>query len=204
MNGDRMDGRVLNRKRLTGAILAGGRSSRMGQPKQEIVLADGRMMIEHVADALMAACDQVVIVGRTAAMPRLRRVRDLRPGMGPLSGIEALLASGIGEQYLVCACDVPRITPELLSMLTERRDEPATVFRTRGAEGIEPLPMRISSDALPIVREQIDARRLSLLALMDRLRPAVIDLPAERTDELRNVNTPEELARLGVSESGER
>ena len=193
--------------RATGAILAGGRSSRMGQDKAMMRLPapGGRMMIEHVLDALAAVCERIVIVG--AQSPGLDReyltIMDARPGIGPLSGIHALLASGIDEngQYLICPCDVPLITPELLRMLLRPPDAMATVFRIDGNEHIEPLPLRISADAAPIAAKLLDERDPAVWRLLQLLEPEIIPVSTTDAFQLHNVNTPADYDRLINSDS---
>jgi molybdopterin-guanine dinucleotide biosynthesis protein A len=67
------------------------------------------------------------------------RLEDLRPGLGPLSGIHAALASAASESVLVVACDLPFVTTELLRELARplAPDEDAAAPRT--SEG--PLPV---------------------------------------------------------------
>jgi molybdopterin-guanine dinucleotide biosynthesis protein A len=189
---------------LLGAILAGGLSSRMGgRDKASIVLEDGQTMLEHVAAALRLACetdDVAVIVGTkaNAAAPGHAldhvMVPDVREQAGPLGGIEALLASGLAREYLVCPCDMPWITAEVLRVLLQRREATATVLRISGTNRFDPLPARIAASALPLVREQLDAGVRPVWQLMERMPAAVIDIDARHAPSLRNINTPDDLA----------
>lgn len=70
----------------TGAILMGGRSTRMGTPKHAIMLPDGRAMIEHVADVLRPVCPRQVVLGPQSPLPGVHAIPDLRQGFGPLAG----------------------------------------------------------------------------------------------------------------------
>lgn len=95
------------RPRRLGAILAGGASSRFGSDKA-LALHEGRPLIAHVADALLAQCDALVICGRSwgghvavADMPG--------PGLGPMGGLCGALghaqAQGFDE-VLAAPCDL--------------------------------------------------------------------------------------------------
>lgn len=181
------DGKRLS---CTGAILAGGMSSRLGQPKQNVTLPDGRTMIEHVHDALSRLCDRVIVLGDCKALPALQRMRDLRSNQGPLGGIEALLASGIDAHYLVCPCDVPRITSDVLGSLLIRTDRPATTF-----EG-HPLPARIDAAALPVVQQLLNDEHRAVRRLMDALDARRVAIPADDEKLLCNVNSPGDLVGL--------
>lgn len=177
--------------RCAGAILIGGRSSRMGSPKHELKLGDGRTMLDAIVGALSGVCGRIVLVG--TEIPPLARdlvsVADHRTAVGPLGGIEALLTSGIDSQYLFCPCDLPLITAGLLQKLMTNTDLPATVFQVEGRQTIEPLPARISAAALPTVRRLLDAGERSVWRLMQELRlQTVLIAPAEAA-HLHNVNT---------------
>jgi molybdopterin-guanine dinucleotide biosynthesis protein A len=185
---------------VTGAILAGGRSLRMGRDKAMIVMPDGRPMIEHVRAAMSPICARVVIVGRAdiAQMMDCDSLDDLRPGRGPLGGIEALLASGIDPrgEYLICPCDVPMMSSAILQLLASSRActvAPATVLRVRGCASFESLPLRIHEVALGTVTEHLDRGVHALWRVLDALRPQVIEIDKSMASGLRNINTPGDL-----------
>lgn len=183
----------------TGAILAGGLSRRMGTPKQNLrITAPGgeeMRMIDAVASVMREVCCDVVILGECETLPDLRRIADLRTGHGPLGGIEALLASGIDSQYLICPCDTPCITADVLRALTAN-DSLATVLKCDDAASCEPLPARIGADALPTVRRLLDEGRRSVHGLMRTLNARGVVIPASFRVQLRNVNTPAEVRSL--------
>lgn len=176
----------------TGAVLAGGRSRRMGRPKHALPLPDGRPMIEAVANVMAQVCQQVVVVGSTDALARLQHINDLRSGHGPLGGIEALLASGLDTQYLVCPCDLPLVTSDLLKALTVPSSAAATVLRIDGRSGTEPLPARISTEVLPVVRALLDAGQRAVSHLMQSIEIEAIEAPQTWSRYLTNINTPQE------------
>ncbi len=180
----------------TGAILAGGGSTRIGSPKYALSLPDGSTMIEAVATALGAVCERLVILGGEDAMPALPHVADLRPGCGPLGGIEALLASGIDTQYLVCPCDLPWVTSELFSALLRPTQATATVFRLEGSAQIEPLPARICAVALDATRQLLDEGSRAVHQLMEAIDVEEVSAPKAWSKLLTNVNTPQEYAAL--------
>jgi len=175
-------------------------SSRMGRPKHEIVLPDGRTMIHAVIDVLSTVCARVVVVGSPVLqqlVPGIVIIEDMRAHSGPLGGIEALLSSGIDSQYLICACDVPRISPELLRSLIESPTvAAAAVPRVAGSDHPEPLPARLSVQALPVVRRLLDQGEHAVWKLMRELSAIEISIPADWSNQLMNINTPEDLEEL--------
>ena len=92
---------------VLGAVLVGGSSRRMGQPKA-LIRVDGSAMVDRVGAVLSAAgCSRVVAVGPTDLAGQLEHVADLYPGDGPLGGVlTAMSASGSAPLVCVVACDL--------------------------------------------------------------------------------------------------
>ncbi len=178
----------------TGVVLAGGASRRMGRPKHDLRLPGGKTMLEAVAAALGAVCAQVVVAGDVET--GLRRIADLRPGQGPLGGLEAILAGGLDTQYLVCPCDVPLVTPVLLARLTAPSERPATVYRVEGEPDFWPLPVRIAAEALDVARSRLDRGQRAVHDFVRALHPDIVAVSKEDAHLLANINTPEDYARL--------
>lgn len=180
----------------TGAILAGGASSRMGRPKADLVLSDGRRMAQTIAATLSALCNRVVIVGQCEGLLHLQRIADRTPGLGPIGGVEATLASAVDDQYLICPCDAPLLTVELLRRLLVDDGAAACVFQSDHQASIHPLPCRLRGDLLADVQAFIARGGRSLWKIMEQLRPRVISLTLAEARCLANINTPEEYRSL--------
>ena len=169
----------------------------MGRDKARLKLQDGRTMLEMVIAALEEVCTHVVILGDDLATDDHLHVMDLRASAGPLAGIEALLATGMDSQYLVCPCDVPLITGEVLRTLASAPDQAtAAIFKLPSRSQPECLPARIGDAALPVARALLDDDRRAVHKLMSELDAHVIEAPAEFDRLLTNVNTPEEYQAL--------
>jgi molybdopterin-guanine dinucleotide biosynthesis protein A len=101
-------------------VLAGGRSRRMGHPKA-LLPVRGRTLIEWVARRLEPCFEELLVAaGEPAQLPPGLRgcfVGDLRPGAGPLAGIEAGLSVARYPTLVAVACDMPYVTPALARRL---------------------------------------------------------------------------------------
>ncbi|MHC5026212.1 MAG: molybdenum cofactor guanylyltransferase [Planctomycetota bacterium] len=173
---------------VVGAILVGGRSRRMGRPKHNVEI-DGVSMLEHVSRALRDVCDDVVLLGEAADLPEgYTRVHDDRPGDGPLAGIEACLASGRAASYIICSCDMPRLTGRLLRRLLGPGPDRVRVFRHPTGNTLEPLPMRVRPAALGIATARLDRGARSLRGFLDEVRAATVSLRPDEVGLLENVN----------------
>lgn len=165
----------------------GGASSRMGAAKGELILPTGQTMVEAVIQILESICAEVVTVGGRSGGRRF--VVDLRSGAGPLGGIEALLASGFDENYLICPNDIPLMPSGLARRLTAPSDAMATAFQT--ADGrIQSLPIRISTSALPTVTAALDGGQNAIHHVLTQLETDRIPITADEAQVLRNINTP--------------
>ncbi len=107
-----------------GFVLVGGRSSRMGQDKA-FLMWNSRPLVADVAEKAASVAGNVVLIGERARYRNLglECLPDLRPGMGPLGGIETALKSGRGEFNLILACDMPGLRSEWLYALLEKAQQ---------------------------------------------------------------------------------
>lgn len=107
---------------LSGLVLAGGKSSRMGREKAELRLPGGRTLLQRQIDVLHAAGAAVVNVsvrpGKTLPMTGANPIPDELPDAGPLAGIAAGLRCAPAGLVLVLAVDLPGITEAHLRQLT--------------------------------------------------------------------------------------
>ena len=189
---------------VSGVVLAGGRSSRLGQDKALLSLPDGRSLIAHVVARLAPLVAEVVVVAtdgeRLGPLPA-RIVPDLFPDGGALGGIYAGLAAAREARSLVVACDMPLLRPGLLRhLLALPRD--FDVLLPRLADGqVEPLHAVYSKACLEPIRRQLAAGRLRIISFLGDVRVRYVEeAELRRFDpELRslfNVNTPADLAAL--------
>ena len=113
---------------MIGVVLAGGRSTRLGQDKVRLRLpGDGRDMLALTADLLAACTDGVVISCRapdageeTLALPGIRSIPDAEPGLGPLGGVWSALRE-LRQPILVLSCDLPFMDMPTLRRLIDAR-----------------------------------------------------------------------------------
>ena len=182
----------------TGAILAGGKSSRMGSLKEGIKLLDKRPMIEHVIEPLKEVCKKVVIVGKCEGyVPSedIEIIPDNIAGRGPLSGIEALLDSGIDNEYLVVSCDQPLVTSDLLVLLTREKTMLPRFFLT--PEEFNPFPGVYPESWKNKIKDAIENENLSLCKLIDNSKISCVMLTKkELTGQLKSINTQKDLEKI--------
>lgn len=103
---------------VSGVILAGGHSRRMGADKA-LILWDGETFVARTARVLSSVADDVAVTRRPGQSPLagLRTVYDRRPDQGPLAGLEAGLLAARHEWVLAVPVDTPALRLALLGKL---------------------------------------------------------------------------------------
>lgn len=185
---------------ITGAVLAGGESRRMGRPKAILPLWDGDAMVTHVIRALTAVCGSVVSVGGPPPdFGGVRHLPDPVRGRGPLAAMETLLLSQLAPAYLIVACDQPLITPELLRLLLPNdpsEAQAARLFRPQEACPVDPFPGYYPATLLPVIQQVLYDDSPSVQKLIRSILVTWVTLPDPLRACLKNINTPEELGQL--------
>lgn len=196
-----IDDRVL----VSGAVLAGGASRRMGTDKRRVDI-DGTPLLRRAVDAARAVCDDVVVVtapGRPVPddlVLGVPVVEDRRPDTGPLAGIEAALDEAAHDLVLVLAGDHPAADATVLrSLVRALATTPSADAVALGTvRGPQPLVAVYRRRAQEAVATLLDAGERRATALADHL--TVLTLaestwrdadPTGRT--AFDVDTPEDL-----------
>jgi molybdopterin-guanine dinucleotide biosynthesis protein A len=171
-------------------ILAGGASRRMGRPKA-LLPVGGMTMVEWIAGRLGPEFPEVLVSANDPelAPPGLQRVADLHPGLGPLAGIEAGLAAASHDALAVVACDLPRVTPEVVRLLVQRSEgRAAAVARVGGRP--QPACACYRQSCLGRVRAALEEGRLKVADVLEELDVNWVE--AFDPDLFLNINTQED------------
>lgn len=157
---------------VTGVVLAGGSSSRMGRPKP-LVMLGGQLILARIKNALDKVCDEIVLVvgkDQDDAIPDtgialgMHVVGDRLTGAGPLAGIEAGLKAVSTPLAFLVAADHPFLSSSLIAgMVQIAEDGPFdTVVPSREGR-LQPLHAIYSPDAwLPVITAGLEAGRRSI------------------------------------------
>jgi len=190
-------------KGVTGVILAGGASSRMGSNKA-LLLHQGGRFIERVYRVLAELFEEVIIVTNTPEQyPFIpcRKVPDIYPGKGVLSGIHAGLSQSREQAIFAVGCDMPHLKGELIRHLAALA-EGVDVVVPRTAGGFEPLHALYRKECLPALEElvlQKEHGRIVSLFSQVRARSVLSEEIASIDAEFSsfdNINTPDDYRRL--------
>lgn len=142
---------------VTGFVLAGGKSARMGHDKATLAL-NGRTLLEHALGVLRQVAGEVCILGSKHRYGAYNApvIEDIYPGCGPLGGIHAGLRATKTDFNLIIAVDTPFLSPEFLGYMAERATESRAVVTTPEiAEYRQPLCSVYSREFLPIAERAL-------------------------------------------------
>jgi molybdopterin-guanine dinucleotide biosynthesis protein A len=131
---------IYTKMEVTGIILAGGKSSRMGTDKglQELC---GRPLISYSIQVLSEICSTIIISTSSDAYQSFgyKTVADEIPGIGPMGGIYSALKQSKTEKNLVLSCDLPFVSRELLTYILENSEGFQVAVPWQGNQHYEPL-----------------------------------------------------------------
>ncbi len=183
---------------VTGVILAGGKSRRMGQDKAFLPFGKG-MLIERVIEVIQQVTDDVILIANTPEQYQrfgLPMFSDVIPEAGSLGGIYTGLVYAKTAYSLCLACDMPFVKPDFLRLLCETAAE-ADVVIPRNTEDFQPLCAVYSQVCREAIRQKIDAGHLKITGFFEQVRVRVIEGELlARYDPHNamffNANTPEE------------
>lgn len=187
---------------ITGIILAGGESRRMGSDKSLLPI-QGARFIDHVYTRIAALFDEVIIVTNS---PELygeidcRKVPDIYYAQGALAGVHSGLAHARKEHIFVVGCDMPFISAEVVQKICSHADEGDLVI-PHSSSGHEPLHALYSKSCLPAMEQVLDAGQKRIMQFFDQVK--LVELSAAEIARLdpqgqsfQNINTPEDYFRL--------
>ena len=200
---------------LTGSksaiILAGGCSSRFGEDKALLLLAE-KTLIERVHERLLDVVDEIVVSVSTEAQKRsyLQLLNDClivtenRFHGGPLAGLYTGLKTVSGNRVAVVGCDMPFISGNLLKLLFELCLGYDAAIPRWPSGYIEPLhSVYDSSSCLGATEKALATGRVDMRAMISHLRD-VKYFPTETIQELEsdltmfvNINTQSDLEKAG-------
>lgn len=191
------------KKNISGAILAGGKSRRMGFNKAFIEI-DGRSIISRAASVMSAVFGDPVIIANDPALYAglgLPIIPDEVQGAGSLGGIHTALHHSRTEYVFIVACDMPWLDETCIRRVIDAVDGSDCVVPFISGR-LHPMHAAWSRQALAPLAEAISRGELRINDMLAKLSIKRLTaghfngMPIERSVE--NVNTREDLERTGL------
>lgn len=195
---------------VTGIVLAGGRSTRMGRDKAAILFG-AETLLERAVRIVGEVADDVIVVAQGGGAPLVHRsatregglglpvrvVHDPIENLGPLAGIAAGLSASTSDLNVIVACDMPLIRPAVLRRLVALLGEADICVAVVDGQA-SPLCAVYRSPVAGVARQLLAGGERRVMALLDRVQTARVEAAMFRDldpdlDSFVSCNTPEQL-----------
>lgn len=187
----------LNKADITGVVLAGGQSSRMGFNKAEAEM-HGESMLIRMIEKLKEITPIIVVSSGSASYPNIpwMQIPDMYPQCGPMGGIYSVLKTSNTSLNLVVSCDIPLVSRSLLEYIVSAAVKSNALITVPVDENgqLQMICAVYHKDVLPILKQQIDSHLFKMKNLLDLLTVEYVRITKEHPlfDEnaFMNVNSP--------------
>ena len=175
---------------LIGALLIGGSSRRMGQPKAAIQTSDGQTWAAHVAACLTPHVSELLLIGAgpTGGVDA-PIIPDADPSAGPLSGLLSVTRLRPTANILAIPCDLPDLSADDLSLLTDAL-APAidAIHATTDNEPTLSLPVLLTPSSFPTVATTYQSGHRAVHRFLSEIRCRPVPVPTTTFSRLRGIN----------------
>ena len=184
---------------MTGIILAGGRSKRMGENKA-FIDAVGIPLFERVYRVFEEIFSEIIIVANDARPFKryeARLQKDVILNKGALGGLYTGLLHSSSYHTFCSACDMPLLNPLLIKYMTKEKDE-YDVIVPKTPDGLHPLHAIYSKQCLIPIKQLLNRDDLKIVNFFHQVRVRYIEEMEIREFDphmmsIINVNTEEEM-----------
>jgi molybdenum cofactor guanylyltransferase len=183
-------------KGVTGYILAGGKSSRMGADKG-LLLFEGKSMIHYVIEQMQPIFDKLVIVSNNPEYEKfgLEVIPDLIKDIGPAGGIYTALHHSKTKLNFMVSCDMPFVTAAAIEFIVNNTSD-AQIVLLENQEKMEPLFGMYSKECEEIWLKLIEEGKIKLqdMVLHFKFKPiSIANKEIFSAKFFKNINTKEDL-----------
>ncbi len=169
------------------AILLGGQSTRMGEPKHLIKIDESQTLMDVIVSFASTLSETIVTAG--GQYGELPYVLDRRHVAGPLAGVEALLHSNICKRYLILGCDMPYLNSASMQLLIDSTRSAAFINQDR----VYGLPCLVDSMSAASCTTYLDEGTRSLKDFLRQIDCKYIPATSEIVETFSSLNTPSDV-----------
>jgi molybdopterin-guanine dinucleotide biosynthesis protein A len=186
---------------VTGFVLAGGLSSRMGEDKSHMQFR-GKPLILYVIEALLPLCDRVIISSNflNYDFTGCDVWPDELPIHAPINGLYTCLNRSESSWNFMVTCDMPFTGTPLFSYLLDQVQGADAVIPVHGHGLVEPLCGLYNRSSLEILNRQVKMEQYSIRELLKSIRCKYINIGPDQgfyhKKMFSNLNSPADLDQL--------
>lgn len=179
---------------FSGIILSGGKSTRMGRDKAQLMLKEKTLLEWQIEKLHAVGITDILISGENIPFRSdCRIIPDILPDRGPLGGLHSCLQSALYSHCLVITVDTPLLPVSVLRKLCCSHKDGITVLGHKERE--EPLIGVYDSNLSPVITTLIQEKGAPVRALKEFVQWSVF--PYQGSEELLcNCNTFEEFQQI--------
>ena len=187
---------------VTGIILAGGESRRMGHDKG-LCEFNGKTLVEYAITLVSEFTDKIIISSNNIAEYQqfgYPVVADKYKNIGPIGGIYSAIQYSTTEKNIIVSCDSPFLDVKLFELLLSYSDKYQVVMPSHGNGLLEPLAAYYSQQILPKIEESIKENDYKLINIFNKVLYKIVNVEHKDffTKQLfSNFNTPDDLLKNG-------
>ncbi|THJ11058.1 MAG: molybdenum cofactor guanylyltransferase [Nitrospira sp. CG24C] len=154
---------------VSGVLLAGGKSRRMGEDKRHLAVGEQTLLERGLAVLQSIFREVLVVIAQDSTLLRIdaRVVRDLVPDCGSLGGLYTGLTQATTPYIFVAACDMPFLNQTVIAQFTNRRAT-ADIVIAKLDDRLHPMHALYSKRCLPALEQMIRARQLKIQEIVSQ------------------------------------
>jgi molybdopterin-guanine dinucleotide biosynthesis protein A len=184
---------------ISGFILAGGKSSRMGTDKA-LLMIQNETLLQRMISLIHPFCRKVFVSGQNLdySVFQVEQIPDIISGCGPIAGLYSSLSCSSTEWNLFVSVDVPFVNEELLRLLIMNASDCDCVIPKHDS-GVEPLVAIYNRSCLPVMEEMIKTGNLklqNLISILDTKYLNCNDLIQKNPRLFHNLNRMEDFLSI--------
>ncbi|TVZ59512.1 molybdopterin-guanine dinucleotide biosynthesis protein A [Flavobacteriaceae bacterium MAR_2010_105] len=188
---------MIDRNDITGIVLAGGKSSRMGTDKGFLKL-DNITFMERIIETLKPFVNEIMVVSNNDKYEQFghKRLDDFITDAGPLAGLYTGLYHSKTEYNLVLSCDVPLVNSKILNVLFEDIDTTSEVIQLESEGKTMPLIAIYKKQCLQRCLDLLQNGERRLQVAVEQFKTKTISIDSELNQYVQNINTLEQFKAL--------
>lgn len=183
---------------VTGVILAGGKSTRMGTDKAGLKIA-GATLFENLLRIFKKVFPRILIAGDRPDLeqPGVPSCPDIYPGSA-LGGLYTGLYESTHDMIFASSCDIPFPSEDLIRLIVSNSPGYDVVV-PQTPLGLEPLFACYHKNCLRPMRDMLDRKAYRIFDFYPQVQVCYLNMEGRDLEwrrSLMNVNTPEDYYRI--------
>lgn len=191
---------MKSKNNITGIILAGGKSSRMGTEKG-LIIYKNKPFVEHIIEAMSPLVDNIIIISNNKAYESFgfKCYEDLIKNTGPLAGIYTGLRYSKTNNNLIVSCDIPLIKTVVLQKLIDQKNDASEVIQIQSQGKNMPLIALYKKSCEVIFMEELHQNQKKVQKALKKCNVKTVIIDGSLEQVTANINTPEDLELLNFN-----